>query len=243
MSLDVVDLVDLVDASPTHRALFDAAFATILRPSFGSDELPDGDGIRTSLNGSGATVVSIATEDGGPVGMAVTEYSTTTDIDLLGYLATRPGDRGRGVGARLLDHLAERWRRRGVALALAELHDPRAWPETTEERAVARVRFYARWGADVLDVPWVQPALQPDLHRVPHMLLSVLARAPEDTMTVPAATVRAWADEYYAFTEGVLLGDAPDDQARALAARLGASDEVAVLPLADYDRVAPLPVG
>ena len=201
--------------------------------------MPD-DGPLRGLDGSGNCVLSVVVETGGPLAAALTEYAPELDVDLLGYLATRPDRRSRGLGTRLLDHLAERWRQRSVSLALAELHDPRAWPETPEERSAARVRFYARWGCDVLDVPWVQPSLQPGLDRVTDMLLAVLWRLPGGTDEVASAPVAAWADEYYQAAEGTPGSGRPDPQRAALTERLTASPTIAVLPLAEYAQVAPL---
>ena len=233
-------LVDLVDAS-LSTDLVANVYETILRPSFSRDELPD-DGPLGGLDGSGNCVLSVVVEEGEPVAAALTEYAPGVDIDLLGYLAARPGDRSRGLGTVLLDHLASRWRQRSVSLALAELHDPRAWPETPSERAAARIRFYARWGCDVLDVPWVQPALGPGCDRVADMLLAVLWRLPGGTDEVAAAPVAAWTEEYYLATEGPADAASPDPQHDALVKRLTTTPTIGIRPLADYEQVVPLTV-
>src|SRR5690606_37003340 len=118
---------------------------------------------------------------------------------LLGYLASAPGQRSRGLGAAVLEELRHVWDEAGVRLALGEVHDPRSYPETPGERADARLAFYHRHGAELLDLPWIQPRLAPHLTRVPHMLLISLHRGADlaHVDSLPGRLLAGWAHRYF----------------------------------------------
>jgi hypothetical protein len=100
-----------------------------------------------------------------------------------------------------------RWRRpSGPSVVLAEVHDPRHWPATGDERPSARLRFYARHGARLLDLAWIQPRLTPGGDRVEGMLLLVLAARPPALLdggaALDGALVRAWVEQQLRDAEG-----------------------------------------
>lgn len=236
-ALTLTDLTTLED----DPALLAATYERVLRPSFTLDELPGPEGVQPN----GGHVLTVARDASGePVGAAFCELDPD-GVSLLEYLAVSPASRGLGAGGALLAHLRELWQARGCGLVLAEVHDPRGHAEDTDEHPEARLRFYGRAGAEVLDAPWVQPALGPRGERVPDMLLLVMHR-PADAdadaePTVPSAPVLAWARDYFEVCEG----DAPTDAAQdprgvALLDRIGAAPALRVLPLARWREVAPL---
>ena len=234
-------IIDL-DAATDEPALVARTYAAVLRPSFTSDELSDVESV-TPRDGRVLTVA--VTGHRSPVGAAVTELEPD-GVSLLAYLAVSPEARGLGAGARLMAHLRDSWRKAGYRLVVAEVHDPRGHAEAEDEHPEARLRFYCRAGAEVLDVPWVQPGLAGGA-RVPDMLLLVLHRAPagragapgDGPAGVPSAALLAWAREYFVESEG----EEPRDPAgRALLARIGARERIGVLPLDAWRQVTPLGV-
>lgn len=98
---------------------------------------------------------------------------------LVTYLVVAPGARRRGLGKGLLDG------------ALAQLADARAVFGETEDPS----RFL-RWGARIVDVPYVQPSLGPGLPRGTGLVLI------DFTGRGDRGSARAFAEELYAVTEG-----------------------------------------
>lgn len=225
--LTIVDLT-----APDERPeLVEQTYRAVLRPSFNTDELSGVEAVRPHPG----RLLSVALDAAGvPVAAAVTELEPG-GISLLGYLAVSPAARGLGAGGRMVDHLQESWRALGLPLVVGEVHDPRGHAESEDEHPEARLRFYGRAGARVLDVPWVQPALDAGGARVPHMLL--LAMHETDAPDVASADVLDWARDYFSSAEGEGYEDA---QVAALLARIGARERIAVLPLQQWRQVEPL---
>lgn len=225
--LTITDLTSPAD----DPALVARTYDEVLRPSFTTDELAGPDAVTP---GDGR-VLTVAVAAGGlPVAAAVTE-TVPDGVSLLAYLAVSPAARGLGAGGRMVDHLQESWRALGLPLVVGEVHDPRGHAESEDEHPEARLRFYGRAGARVLDVPWVQPALDAGGARVPHMLL--LAMHETDAPDVASADVLDWARDYFSSAEGEGYEDA---QVAALLARIGARERIAVLPLEQWRQVEPL---
>jgi hypothetical protein len=76
-------------------------------------------------------------------------------------------------------------------LAVAEIHDPRRWPNVASEDAARRLRFYERFGACVLDVPFVQLALANGRPRIPGFLLIALYVDPAVLVQVDGESMTA----------------------------------------------------
>lgn len=232
MAASELQILDVRPGGPDAAALVDEAYAEVLAPSFGPDELLPRDQLDRGMRDPQGDRLTVAVRDGLVVGAAVSDAPARDGIVLLTLLAARPGGRSGGVGGALLGHLRAAWQRSGVALVLGEVHDPRAHATGPDEDPHARLRFYERAGAELLGVPWLQPAVAPSGRRVDGMLLVALHRqgwaAGAD---VPAAPVAAWAQRYAAATEG----RAPTDEGWArLMARYSAASTLAVLPVASY---------
>lgn len=228
-------LVDLGDRQD-DLDLLRRAHARVLAPSFGDDELMTADELVDAQPWPGQHVTVALGPDAEPVGVAVTHRGPDQEVELLTYLAVDPTRRSGGVGARLLAHLSDRWRASDVGLVVGEVHDPRAHAESPTERPAARLAFYGRNGATLLDLPWVQPALRPGSPPVHGMLLVVLhPRGLPAGSTVPAAPLRRW----IVAAHGGEVGAGASDPA-AILARLDGRDEVAVHTIGDAVPVAPL---
>lgn len=233
-------LVEITGAS-SDPGLLAATYDEVLRPSFSHDELPSVDVVTDAFQAERFHLVLVATTVAGrPVGAAV--YSDDgSGVGILSYLAIRPGERDKGTGTALMQHLASIWVERPVQVVLGEVHDTRFYPETEADRAVSRLRFYERCGCRLLDVPWMQPRLASHSDRVRNMVLLVfhLGAAAETQAEVPSALLAAFAERYYVLQEGKV----PDDVAyRALWARFTDRPAVAVRPMTDLDELQPLVV-
>jgi GNAT superfamily N-acetyltransferase len=134
----------------------------------------------------------------------VFERYPASGCGLVTYLVVAPAQRGRGLGRRLLTGAVERL---AAPLVLGEVGDP------------ASLAQFLRWGARVLDVRYVQPALGPGLARDRSLQLVALPGAAPLPDTVPGARVAAFLAELYAVTEGTPPAG-PDDELRALLAAI-----------------------
>jgi GNAT superfamily N-acetyltransferase len=224
-----------------HRDLARHAYETVLVPSFSADELVSLEELTEGLASGDLSMLVASDDEDGIVGAAVTERIAGPDVDLLAYLAARPGLRSRGVGTRLIDELRARWRETPACrLVLGEIHDPRRWPEQPDERPGARLEFYRRNGCEVLTAPWIQPALGDGTDRVRDMLLIVLHSTLPDPLGPEgerqlSTTVSAWAGAYFDACEGP---EPVDDDRRALMARL--AEPLRIVPLEEYRERTPL---
>jgi len=115
------------------------------------------------------------------------------------YLVVSPASRRGGLGTELLRHACAALRARGVALIVAEVHDP----DQADDREVARrrVAFFEARHARVLDVAYVQPDLGAGLGRDHALrLLALFDGAPPPF--VDGEVVRAFVAELYDAVEG-----------------------------------------
>jgi GNAT superfamily N-acetyltransferase len=201
--VEVVVVTDAAELADVHDR--------ILAPAFPPEELDDLEVIRSGVR-AGKTEVVALRDEGRAVAVAVADVFVRGRVVLLSYLAVDPAHRSGGQGGRLLDAALARWTAgHDPCVILAEVEDPAHYREPTEHGdPAARVRFYARRGAAVLDVPYFQPALRPGMPRVPHLLLVVLHVAPALRVRdhlLNAVTVLAFLQELFLACERRL----PDD--------------------------------
>ena len=225
--------------------LLDRFHREVLMTSFSADELDHLDVMARGLRGEGEaqTLASVALGPGDALlGGVVGELYRSEHVLLLAYLAVRPELRGRGIGTALLEHVATQWYANpGVSLAVGEVHDPRRWSETGGEDAVSRLRFYERLGARVLDVPFVQPALDSRRARIEGFLLLAMYAGPEavvstgDGESVRADLVGRFVRHYYEVAEGVR--EPRDPQLVRLLGAIEGRPAIRLLPLAEYERI------
>jgi len=208
----------------------------LLTPAFPPDELVSPAELESGLT-TGTTVVTVISDDTDtPVAVAVGDFSPTSQVLLLSYLAVRPGQRSQGLGGRLLAEVTGAWQERfRPCLILAEVAHPAAHPaDDWQGDPTARLRFYARYGARALDLPFFQPALAAGKNRLYGFLLLVLACRPPcrgaRPDTVAPDPLRQFLTSYFLATEGRW----PDDQAAvALGRALERPDGIPLLPLTD----------
>lgn len=147
----------------------------LLTPSFPAAELSPLEVLLADV-ASGRARVHVAEVDDESVAVAVTEM-LDPDVALLAYLAARAEQRGTGVGGQLYDAVLDGLAGDdGPGLVLAEVEHPQV--HTVADPAygdpVARLRFYSRRGARILDVPYFQPSIG-DAGPVYGLLLLALA--------------------------------------------------------------------
>lgn len=224
-------MVDLDGPGP----LLDAVHRDVLLPSFPPAELGSAEELTAEV-ADGSTVVSAVLDaDKTPVAAAVGHWSARARVQLLNYLAVLPSQRGTGVGRQLLRHVLEEWRmaHRPCAI-LAEVEHPGAHAGSEEHGdPTARLRFYERFGALALDLPYFQPALTPEAGRMYGMTLLVLHLDPElagpEPGTVSSHPLRMFMLEYLAGTEGSRQDS--DAATTALFAAIDRPGGVRTLPL------------
>jgi GNAT superfamily N-acetyltransferase len=217
----------------------------VLAASFAPDELEDvatlGRGLRRT--GDLEVLASIALDGSdGVLGGVVGEVYVNESVLLLAYLAVRPDLRGCGIGTALMERVALLWYARpAVRLALAEVHDPRAWSQVAGDDPARRLRLYERLGARLLAVPFVQPTVGTGRARVPGFLLvafhvdSTIEVKLDGGAAVRSDIVGAFVRQYFETAESAR---APyDTQLAELLDRIAEHPAIPLLPVSAYDRI------
>lgn len=242
--------VDPSRLPPDHRDhLLGAFYRDLLAPTFPPAELFPLAALKEGTGSAPARTPVLLTLDGGDEAVAgvVGEWFPGSRTLLVAYLVVSPALRGHGMGSALLTEALPRWHRAYGPLALvAEVEDPRVYRPSNGSDPAARVRLYARLGAELLDLRYVQPEVQPGCGRVRDLLL-IASRSHSSAATsgeLPAPLVATFLHEYYRRAEGEAYADAEFGQ---LAAGLSASAVVPFLPLHEVlapslgGRHAPIP--
>jgi GNAT superfamily N-acetyltransferase len=187
----------------------DGLYHEVLLPSFPPDQMVTLDDLRRGVRGRATEVSAVVDEHGRMLGGAVGDWSPPSRVMLLSYLAVAADRRDGGIGSLLYSGLIARWRARyHPCLILAEVESPdhHAGSQAYGDPA-ARLRFYQRRGARVLDLPYFQPALGAGRSRVFGVLLLALHVDPELTGVVGSDTVaseplRIFLTDYLVAAEG-----------------------------------------
>ena len=181
-------------------------------------------------------------EDGRVTAGVVGAWSPATRVLLVVYLAIAPGRRGSGVGGRLVAAALDAWAEAlDPVLAVGEVEHP---AHHTASAAYgdpeARLRFYARLGARVLDVPYFQPGGSPGGERVPALLLVALPLpgSAGGATDAPGPPLRAFLEENLREHEGGVTGDRPTRELLEAAS----GPRVALVDPADPVALAAVPV-
>jgi GNAT superfamily N-acetyltransferase len=152
------------------------------------------------LSGGAGFLSLVALRGSEAVGVALGEFHAPSGILMLGYLAVRDDQRGLGVGTALLERALPSWRTAVNPIAvLAEVEDPRSHSKSQYGDPAARLRFYERFGSQVLPVQYFQPRLAPELPRVHGMFLVCLDPG---LNSISADAVAKFLDNYIAVCEG-----------------------------------------
>jgi GNAT superfamily N-acetyltransferase len=130
---------------------------------------------------------------------------------LITYMVIAPAARRHGLGRRLQREAADALFAAGAPAVFGEVNDPRRIGEGVHEPLDAMWRRLERnqaWGARVVEVRYVQPALAPGLERDHGLCLIALSDREPLPPTMPGRLVCDFVDELYTLTEGA----APDPE-------------------------------
>lgn len=221
-------LAEITDPDALERAYDD-----VLVPSFPPSELMPRAWLLDGSAARGVAVVGAYDDGDALVAAAVTEV-LCPGAALLTYLAALPASRGSGVGSQLVTRIRDDAIGRGVRLLLAEVERPDRHEGSPEHGdPSARLRFYERQHAVVLDLPYVQPPISAGETPVRGMLLLALYIAP-DALSAPHAVDGSLVAAAVAAMLGEEQGDDVDLAALRVASR---RDTVRIRPIADWHSV------
>jgi hypothetical protein len=196
-------------------------YRNILFPNFEPDQLMGEEEFLATQSSAGARTVLAVDPDGTLRGGLSGQWYPSCRILLLGYLAVGSRFRGGGVGASLLRFGIERWSRElSPLLMVGEVEDPRHHEVNEFGDPQRRFRFYRRFDAKALQLPYFQPALGPAGSRVPGFLLMVFMASPEayaGAGAIDGAPLEEFLRQYLDECEGQIQDADPDVQ-RLLAA-------------------------
>ena len=136
----------------------------------------------------------LAVEDDAIVGGITYELYPHSRCGLVTYMVVAPDARARGLGRQLFEAAAAALYDAGARAVFGEVNDPGVHGDA----ARARLDRFVRWGAQVLDVRYVQPSLGEGLARDEGLCLIVLPPVPGLTDEV----VHDFVAELYLATEG-----------------------------------------
>ncbi|NUL47422.1 GNAT family N-acetyltransferase [Cellulosimicrobium funkei] len=198
----VADLPSTIVTDPVSLA---RVHELLLVPNFPAEELVSVQELLEDV-ARGSATVRVVGEVSDPVAVAITSTFTGSPAVLLSYVAIRADQRGRGVGTALLAGLlAGITADPEVSVVLAEVEHPdhhRAHPVHGDP--AARLRFYARLGGRILEVPYFQPPVDQTQDAVYGMLLLTLA-PPEHLVRgqrlLPEAGLAGALEEFLAGTD------------------------------------------
>ena len=224
-------------AAPEERRI---AFDTVLAPTFLHDELEPYEEFEAKLEDDLTTLVIGVDESGEIVAAAVFVHIRAASAVVLRQMATREDLRGTGLGTELYHGLiAALEESEQPSLVLAEVQHPdyhEAHPQHGDP--LARLRFYDRFDALIIDVPYYQPALTADLQPVYGLLLLALYVRPD--LINPARTYLDPPENLLFALRSLLYADENPDEAAAAALLSAASvSRVRLLPTSEYAKVKP----
>jgi GNAT superfamily N-acetyltransferase len=139
------------------------------------------------------------------VGGIAFERYPRSGCGLITYMVIAPAGRRQGLGKRLQREAAATLFAAGAPAVFGEVNDPRRAGDGVDEPLDEMWRRLERnqaWGARVVDVRYVQPALADGLARDHGLCLIAIAGGQPLPPTMPGALVRDFIDELYAVTEG-----------------------------------------
>lgn len=224
-------------AEPVERRV---AFDTVLAPSFLLDELEPFEEFDTKLDDGITTLLVGVDESNVVVAAAVFVNVRAASVVVLRQMATRQDLRGTGLGTELYHAFIKTLEEsEQPSLVLAEVQHPdyhEAHPRHGDP--LSRLRFYDRFDALILDVPYYQPALAQGMKPVYGLLLLALYVRPD--LINPARTYLDPPENLLFALRSLLYADGdPDDAAAAALLSAASRNRVRLLPTSDYAQVTP----
>lgn len=185
----VAEITDAAAVTEVHRR--------IIVPSFPAEERGTAEELVARV-GLGHARVHAAGGPGAWTAAAITEtFEPGSGIVLLSWLAVAPGGRSAGLGGRVLRVAVEAAYDDGARIVLAEIEPEGTRPALPEHGDPdARRRFYARHGAQGLDLPHAQPAAGPGLAPIELDLIALPAPGHRLPATFEAGSLEAFLAAY-----------------------------------------------
>jgi hypothetical protein len=210
-------------------------YVEVFVPSFPADELVSLQFIQGGIR-AGNTRVCAATDHGAVVAGAMVEWTESSGVLLLSYMAVAGSGRSQGIGGQLYRYILTEWvPTYDPCIYVAEVEHPDGHGTSAAHGdPLRRLHFYGSQGARVLVAPYYQPALRDDAERIYGMLLLVLHVHSEFSPTrnlVDGKPLRQWFTDYLEETEG---GVGSDAVTTSLMAALGSDDGVRMVATDDY---------
>lgn len=217
-----------------------AAFDAVLAPSFVLDELEPFEEFEEKLE-DGTTTLLVGVDDAGEyVAAAVFVNIPSASAVVLRQMATREDLRGTGIGTELYQgFIATLEATEQPSLVLAELQHP-DYHEAHARHGdpLARLRFYDRFDALIIDVPYFKPSLAAGLKPVYGLLLLALYVRPD--LINPARNYLDPPENLLYALRSLLWADGEPDEAATAALLAAASvSRVRLVPVSEYRQVTP----
>jgi GNAT superfamily N-acetyltransferase len=227
--------------SNVSASLIAEIYREILEPSFRPDEL---DTSVSFIDGmaSGQPLGLCALDGETPVGCILGYPYQRSRVLLIGYVAVKPGLRGRGIGGLLLHEAQQRWYQKPeFTLVVAEIEDPRHHPAVADINPKRRVSFYARRGAQVVIGPYFQPRVGGvGKKRVYNFFLTVLSGSSgsiNPNNSVDAGQLTGFLLEYFRASEGSDWPEAEDEEGNQLLEWYRRRETVQLHAIGEYARI------
>lgn len=141
--------------------------------------------------------IRVALDQDAIAGAVAYERYPRSGCGLVTYMVVAPTARRQGLGRQLLREATQALLDAGAPLVLGEVSDPTMHGED----ASVRLARFQRWGARVLGVRYIQPALSPELGRDRGLVLIALAGEAPLPDAISGGVVRAFVNELYDVTE------------------------------------------
>lgn len=175
----------------------------LLSPAFLPEELPEHDEMVAGIV-DGRIIAHALGDQESPEALTLGRFHEPSGVLLLEFLSVRPGLRGKGSGARLLDEALTSWQAEfEPSMIVGEIEHP--WLREADEALgdpVARLRFYHRAGVRVVPVAYVLPPMRAGGPSVPHLMLGVFrADGSLPGNSIPAAPLRSFLADRFPHAE------------------------------------------
>lgn len=179
--------------------------------------------------------------DGRAVAAAVFDYLAGPNVGILEFILVSEEMRGQGIGSRMHRQVEEVLRKDALRAGHAsldgiviEMNDPFQVELATDNvDPFERARMWGQWDYEVMEFPYVQPALSEDQGPVTYLLLCVRRTSAMWQTSIPGRTV---AQIVFGYLKWAMRIDDPDQdpEYQKMAAAIALQTDVTLTPLQTY---------